>query len=145
MKRIVATALDESQSPRLRLYCLGSDGEVDHAVTDTLMRLVQESGPLHPELDKLINEAQTGHYFPTDPLSPDWTGNGLGLWLPSTLTSSGLFAVTNDHSAATAGKSQLFSFEQFWTVANHWRRFLQKVEQQGIAAYVGQNYEAPLL
>ena len=128
-------------------YCHGDDGELDRAITQTLLSLIQEaSSPSDEALEVLVSTAEAGRYAPRDPTLPDWGVNDKNVWLVEPMAKSGHICIANEnteeYSTEEGGQPQQFSFAQFRAALKHWREFQALVASEGKDKLLGQRYEA---
>ncbi|MES2786559.1 MAG: hypothetical protein V4684_13930 [Pseudomonadota bacterium] len=147
MKKIIA---DISTQPgagdRMRFYCQKGDGQVDKAITHTLLRLIAETeSPSDAELDELVFQAAAERYIPKDPSLPDWGVNDKNVWLVPPMAEPGHICISNENTyefaAEEGGQPQQFTYEQFQVALAHWRKFLQIVALEGKESLVGMRFE----
>src|SRR5687768_2719884 len=100
MKKLIA---DVSKKPdgrlRTRFYCQSAGGQLDEAVSHTLLLLITES--LHTsdaELEALVSEAEAGCYVSRDPSLPDWSVNDKNVWLGSPMAEPGHICISNENT-----------------------------------------------
>jgi hypothetical protein len=130
-----------------QLYCVREGGQVDRAVTDTLLDLIQQSYPHEDQLEALVVEAEAGRYTSPDPSLPDWGVNDTNIWLVVPMAQPGCMCIANEnssHYSSNRGEPQQFTYEQFYFALKHWREFKQLMAREGKAGLVGRRYEATL-
>ncbi|MBT2768565.1 hypothetical protein J7J08_13045 [Stenotrophomonas sp. ISL-67] len=72
---------DPNGKLRRRYYCVNEDGELNHAVTMTLLKLIAESMiPSDGELEALLAMVERGEYVSPNPCLPDWSVNDKCIW-----------------------------------------------------------------
>ena len=82
MKQIIAEVVKRTNDwMSTMLYCVGENGEVDKAVTDTLLDLIEQSFPHEDQLESLVALAEAGRYVSPNPALPDWGVNDTNIWL----------------------------------------------------------------
>jgi hypothetical protein len=148
MKRIIA---DISQLPNGWLspvfYCIDAEGQLDRAVTHTLLLLIQQAHPHEAELESLVTVAESGRYASPNLKLPDWGVNDINLWLLAPMAQPGHVCISNenagDYSADDGGQPQQFTFEQFRSALKHWREFKELIAKEGKDNLVGRRFEAP--
>lgn len=128
-------------------YCHNADGQLDCALTHTLLSLVEESmPPSDAQLESLIAEAEAGRYVPQDPSLPDWGVNDKNVWLVAPMAVPGHICISNentgDYSTEEGGQPQQFTYEQFRAALKHWREFRELMAREGKDKLVGRRYEA---
>lgn len=128
-------------------YCIGESGEVDRAITDTLLELIEQSCPHEDELEKLVELAETGCYVSPDPTLPDWGANDINIWLVPPMAKPGCVCISNENAgdfAADGGEPQQFAYSEFRLALKHWREFKELIVKEGKEKLVGQQYEVQL-
>lgn len=148
MKKLIA---DISKRPdgglRSRFYCQDIDGQLDRAVSHTLLLLIAESAPPSDAgLKALVAEAEAGRYIPKDPSLPDWSVNDKNVWLVEPMVDPGHLCISNEnteeYSTEEGGQPQQFTYEQFRAALKHWREFQKLIAREGKEKLVGQRFEA---
>ena len=148
MKKLIA---DISKKPdgglRSRFYCQGADGQLDRAVSHTLLLLIAESvPPSEAGLETLVEEAEAGRYVPRDPSLPDWGVNDKNVWLVAPMAEPGHICIANEntgeYSTEEGGQPQQFTYTQFRAALKHWREFRELMAREGKENLVGRRYEA---
>lgn len=146
MKKMIA---DVSSPPacRTRFYCLSADGQLDQAVSHTLLQLIVEAyAPSDAELEALVAQAEAGRYVPRDPSLPDWGVNDKNVWLVAPMAKPGHICISNEntdvYSTEEGGEPQQFTYAQFRAALKHWREFSDLVAREGRERLVGQRHEA---
>lgn len=148
MKKLIA---DISRMPggrlRTRFYCNNTDGQLDQAVSHTLLLLVTESSPeSDAELEALVSEAEAGRYVPQDPSLPDLGVNDKNVWLVPPMAEPDHICISNEntgeYSTQEDGQPQQFTYEQFRAALKHWREFRELMAREGKDNLVGRRYEA---
>ena len=130
-----------------QLYCVQENGQVDRAVSDTLLDLIQKSYPHEDQLEALVAQAEAGRYASPDPSLPDWGVNDTNIWLVAPMAQPGRVCIANENSgdySSDGGEPQHFTYEQFHAALNHWREFKQLIAQEGKESLTGRRYEAAL-
>jgi hypothetical protein len=127
-------------------YCHDADGQLDRAITHTLLSLIEESAPpSDAELEALVAEAEGGHYIPRDPSLPDWGVNDKNVWLVPPMAKPGNVCISNEntgeYSTEEGGQPQQFTYEQFRAALKHWREFRELMAREGKDKLVGRRYE----
>lgn len=130
-------------------YCHDGNGELDPAITQTLLALIQEcASPSDETLEALVSTAEEGRYAPRDPTLPDWGVNDKNVWLVEPMAKAGHICISNEnteeYSTEEGGEPQQFTFAQFRAALKHWREFQALVSREGKDKFVGQRYEAVL-
>jgi hypothetical protein len=148
MKQIIA---EVSKRPndwmRTMLYCVGENGEVDRAVTDTLLDLIEQSFPHEDQLESLVALAEAGRYVSPNPALPDWGVNDTNIWLAAPMAEPGHVCVSNENAgdfSTEGGVPQLFTYQQFRAALNHWREFMALLSAEGKDKLVGRRYTTVL-
>ena len=150
MKKLIA---DISRKPdgglRSRFYCQEADGQLDQAVSHTLLLLITESPAAgNAELEALVSDAEAGCYVPREPSLPDWGVNDKNVWLVPPMAVPGHICISNEntgeYSTEEGGQPQQFSYEQFHAALKHWREFRTLIDKEGKENLVGRRYEAAL-
>ena len=148
MKKLIA---DISKKPdgglRSRFYCQDADGQLDQAVSHTLLLLITESLPASDaELEALVSEAEAGCYVPREPSLPDWGVNDKNVWLVPPMAEPGHICISNEktseYSTEEGGQPQQFTYEQFRAALKHWREFQELMTRESKDKLVGRRYEA---
>lgn len=148
MKKLIA---DIAKKPdgglRSRFYCQDAAGQLDQAISHTLLLLITESPPASDaELEALVSEAEAGHYVPRDPSLPDWGVNDKNVWFVPPMAQAGHICISNEntseYSTEGGGQPQQFTYEQFRTALKHWREFRELIAREGKDMLVGRRYEA---
>ncbi len=130
------------------LYCIGEDGQVDRAITETLLDLIEQSSPHEDELDSLVMLAESGRYVSPNLSLPDWGVNDTNIWLVPPMAKPGHVCIANENSgdfSTDGGVPQQFSYEQFRVALKHWREFMSLVAKEGKQNLVGRRHETVLL
>jgi len=148
MKKLIADVSEKADGGlRYRYYCHGDDGQLDRAVSHTLLMLIAESiQPSDFELEALIAEAEAGHYVPHDPSLPDWNVNDKNVWVVEPMAKVGHICISNEYldeySSEEGGCPQQFTYNQFRAALKHWRGFLELSAREGKQKMVGRRCEA---
>lgn len=148
MKKLVADiSLKPDGRLRSRFYCQDMDGQLDQAVSHTLLLLITESLPAnHQELEALVSNAEAGRYVPRDPSLPDWGVNDKNVWLIPPMAEPGHICVSNEntseYSTEEGGQPQQFTYAQFRAALKHWREFRELMAREGKSKLVGRRNEA---
>lgn len=145
MKKIIAEVFElQSKTLLPQIYCVGQDGAVDRAVTDTLLDLIWLSHPNEDDLEKLVLLAEVGGYISPNLSLPDWGVNDTNIWLVAPMAQPGCVCISNENSgdfSVDEGMPQQFTYEQFKVALSHWRAFMARIASEGKQALVGQRYE----
>lgn len=128
-------------------YCHSAVGQLDCAVTHTLLSLIEESmPPSDSALEALIAEVEAGRYISPDSSLPDWGVNDKNVWLVPPMAEPGHICISNentgDYSTEEGGQPQQFTYEQFRVALKHWREFLKLMAREGKHKLLGRRYEA---
>jgi hypothetical protein len=128
-------------------YCIDDDGTSRQEVTNTLVDAICEaSGYALDDLKSLLKSAKAGTYVPKDQSLPDWGINDKNFWLPTLETDAGNVLISNENTVFSAdeGNLQRFSFSQIFAAIDHWERFLETIQRNGIEAMVGKKFETEI-
>jgi hypothetical protein len=147
MKKIIAEIIERpNKFLSTMLYCVGEGGQVDRAVTETLLDLIEQSYPHENELESLVTLAESGNYVSPNLSLPDWGVNDTNIWLAPPMAKPGHVCIANentgDFSTEDGGAPQQFTYEQFRAALRHWREFVCLVKREGKQNLVGMRYEA---
>ena len=147
MKKLIADICGKPDGGfRQRFYCQGDSGQLDLAVSHTLLMLVAEMlPPSDAALEELVEQAARVHYVPHDRSLPDWSVNDKSVWLAAPMARLGHIAISNEnideYSAGEGGCPMQFTYEQFRVALKHWRYFQGLVARESREALVGRRYE----
>lgn len=100
MKKLID---DISKTPdggsRSRFCCQGANGQLDPAVSHTLLLLIAESvPPSDAGLEALVAQAEASRYVPRDPSLPDWGVNDKNVWLVGPMAEPGHICIANENT-----------------------------------------------
>lgn len=146
MKRIIAEVFEKPNGwVSTTLYCIGEDGQVDRAITDTLLELIEQSYPNEDELENWVTLAELGTYVSPNLSLPDWGVNDTNIWLVPPMAKPGHICIANentgDFSTDPGGVPQQFTYEQFRVALKHWREFVNLIKREGKQNLVGRRHE----
>lgn len=121
-------------------------GEVDDALTQTLLTFIMLSTPSHKDIERLLESMEAGQYHPKHPEWADWGVNDVDLWLRPPMAKPGHVCIANAntdaYSTEEGGQPQHFTYGQFRAALRHWREFIAIVARDGQNRLVGQRLEA---
>lgn len=119
-------------------YCVDSRGEIDEAVSSTLLDLIEAASTNYDELSALIETAETGLYISPNLALPDWGVDGIHMWLTEPIAKPGCLCITNENSSFSMDSyPQQFTFRQFKLALSHWRNFVGFKNSQRKSTLVG--------
>lgn len=149
MKKMIAEVYKlPSGSLMPQMYCIESDGNVNRAVTDTLLSLVTElNDKMMDELEALVSASEVGTYRPVDPDLPDWGINDKNVWLMPPKAKPGCLCVSNEYVPDYSdddGEPQQFTRQQFRQALAHWKSFQKLIQERGLPNMIGHRVEVQL-
>lgn len=128
------------------LYSRDENGDLDKAMNQTILDLVEESIPDDQFLEALVAQAEAGRYISPNPDLPDWGVNDINIWLVPPMAQPGHVCITNENTEYSSdeahGKPQQFTYAQFYAALKHWREFQALIALEGKDSLLGQRYEA---
>jgi hypothetical protein len=129
------------------LYCLDESGEVNRAVTDTLLDAVSELSP--PEIaifESSMQQVEAGNFHPVAPDEPHWAGNATTAWFGEPRAGKNEVLIANSYVPEFSeedGEPQRFTFAQLRLAMQAWRGFKRELAERGVEAMRGQRKEIP--
>lgn len=148
MKKIIVARIIQLREGAFLPILSGVDecGEVDEALTQTLLTFVMLSTPSHKDIEALLQSFEAGQYTPKHPEWADWGVNDVDLWLRPPMAQPGHVCISNEntelYSTEEGGQPQQFTYEQFRAALRHWREFRELMAREGKEKLVGRRYEA---
>jgi hypothetical protein len=148
MKKIIVAEVVQLRGGSLMpvLSGINANGDVDDALTQTLLTFVMLSAPSHRDIEGLLQSVEAGQYIPEHPEWADWGVNDVDLWLRPPMAEPGHICISNEntveYSTEEGGQPQQFTYEQFRAALKHWREFRELMAREGKDKLVGQRYEA---
>ena len=148
MKKIIVAKIIQLRGGALLPVLSGVDecGEVDDALTQTLLTFVMLSTPSHKDIEALLQSFEVGQYTPKHPEWADGGVNDVDLWLRPPMAQPGHVCISNENTEAYSteegGRPQQFTYEQFRAAMKHWREFRELMAREGKEKLVGRRYEA---
>lgn len=148
MKRIISEIFKRPDGwLSLMFYCVDEGGQVDRAITDTLLELIEQSYPHEDELERLVALAESGGYASPNLTLPDWGANDINIWLVPPMAKPDHVCISNENAgdfAVDGGEPQQFTYEEFRLALKHWREFKDLIAREGKENLIGRRMEVPL-
>ena len=127
------------------LYAVSDDGQVDLAVTGTLCEFVSLLyPPADAEFEDLLTQVKAGTYQSANPLLADFGVNDVNVWFATRNQKDECIFISNENIpdySIDHGPLQQFSIQEFHAVSACWKKFQQKIRENGAERYMGQKFE----
>jgi hypothetical protein len=127
------------------IFCLDDNNEINKDITSTLCDFIGEyPSSLLYEIGDFLDQLESAKNDPRiDPAAMGISVNDKYVTTSRRLLTSGHVIITNEYIpkyTVDEGHPPEFSIEQVRLVLNHWIRFLEIVEKEGIDKMVGEKY-----
>lgn len=148
MKKLILYVFSHSSGiNQPSMVCQDETGEVNRAITDTLLDAVSELSPLEYALfEEIMQQVETGTYHPVAPDEAHWAGNATVAWFGEPKAGKDSVLIANEYVPEFSeedGEPQRFSFEQLKLVMKVWFKFKRELAEHEAQSMRGRMVEIP--